>query len=106
MQALFTQPVKKLMITNNSPGEMSYLIASMEQISKEFPLERSVTPTDLAVVRPLMSLEWGQITSVYPNLQIPFCSRSSTKNVKRAFEQSWLRLIAVECISLADSVTR
>lgn len=50
MQALFTQPVKKLMITNNSPGEMSYLIASMEQISKEFPLERSVTPTDLAVV--------------------------------------------------------
>lgn len=43
MQALFTQPVKKLMITNNSPGEMSYLIASMEQISKEFPLERSVT---------------------------------------------------------------
>lgn len=66
MQALFTQPVKKLMITNNSPGEMSYLIASMEQISKEFPLERSVTPTDLAVVRPLMSLEWGQITSVYP----------------------------------------
>lgn len=66
MQALFTQPVKKLMITNNSPGEMSYLIASMEQISKEFPLEKSVTPTDLAVVRPLMSLEWGQITSVYP----------------------------------------
>lgn len=59
MQALFTQPVKQLMITNNSPGEMSYLIASMEQISKEFPLERSVTPTDLAVVRPLMSLEWG-----------------------------------------------
>lgn len=83
MQALFTQPVKKLMITNNSPGEMSYLIASMEQISKEFPLERSVTPTDLAVVRPLMSLEWGQITSVYPQPAPDLQPKTSREHLNR-----------------------
>lgn len=41
---------KTLTITNKSPGETSYWMASLSGIFTEFPLEISVTLTDLTVV--------------------------------------------------------